>query len=119
MNKTLLTLSVLLAGSALSTSALAAPVTITYWQYDYASKVTEMNALIKKFQAANPDITVKQENFPYDAYNQTVATSVPITIASRIDKREMLALPSLLSSNTSTRVIAARPILAMLPKSGD
>ena len=48
-----------------------------------------------------------------------VATSVPITIASRIDRREILALPSLLSSSTSTRVIAARPMLAMLPKSGD
>jgi len=71
-SKTLLALTVLL-----SASALAAPVTITYWQYDYASKVTEMNALIKKFEAQNPDITVKQETFPYDAFNQKVASSVP------------------------------------------
>lgn len=58
-------------------SASAAPVTLTYWQYDYASKVSTMNELIKKFEAANPDITVKQETFPYDAYNQKVASSVP------------------------------------------
>ena len=71
MKKLLLTLA--LSGF----SATAAPVTITYWQYDYASKVTAINDLIKKFEAANPDITVKQENFPYDAYSQKVASSVP------------------------------------------
>ena len=58
-------------------SASAAPVTLTYWQYDYASKVSTMNELIKKFEAANPDIKIKQETFPYDAYNQKVASSVP------------------------------------------
>ena len=57
--------------------AQAAPVTLTYWQYEYASKVKEMDALIQKFQAQNPDIKVVQENFPYAAYNQKVATSVP------------------------------------------
>ena len=40
-----------------------------------------------------------------------------MTMASRIDRREMLELPSLLNSSTVTRVSAARPILAMLPKS--
>lgn len=65
------------AVSAAVSGAAAAPVTITYWQYDYASKVSTVNDLIKKFQAANPDITVKQENFPYDAYSQKVASSVP------------------------------------------
>lgn len=63
--------------AALVSTATAAPVTITYWQYDYASKVETMKGLIKKFEAQNPDITVKQETFPYDAYNQKVATSVP------------------------------------------
>lgn len=61
----------------LSVTATAAPVTITYWQYDYASKVSTMTELIKKFEAQNPDITVRQETFPYDAYNQKVASSVP------------------------------------------
>ncbi|MNJ60392.1 hypothetical protein D3C77_561170 [compost metagenome] len=40
-----------------------------------------------------------------------------MTIASRIDRRERLALPSLLSSSTVTRVNAARDMLAVLPKS--
>lgn len=47
---------------------------------------------------------------------RNTAMIVPTTMASRIDSREMVALPILLSSNTNTRVIAARPILAMLPK---
>lgn len=62
---------------ALAASSASAVTTITYWQYDYASKVSAMNDLIKKFQAQNPDIVVKQETFPYDAYNQKVASSVP------------------------------------------
>lgn len=70
--KKLLTLAL-----ALTVTASAAPVTLTYWQYDYASKVSTMNDLIKKFEAQNPDIKIKQETFPYDAYNQKVASSVP------------------------------------------
>jgi multiple sugar transport system substrate-binding protein len=66
-----------LALTAALATASAAPVTLTYWQYDYASKVSTMNELIKKFEAANPDIKIKQETFPYDAYNQKVASSVP------------------------------------------
>lgn len=62
---------------ALTVTASAAPVTLTYWQYDYASKVSTMNDLIKQFEAQNPDIKIKQETFPYDAYNQKVASSVP------------------------------------------
>lgn len=68
---------VLALALALTVSASAAPVTLTYWQYDYASKVSTMNELIKKFEAQNPDIKIKQETFPYDAYNQKVASSVP------------------------------------------
>lgn len=70
--KKLLTLAL-----ALTVTASAAPVTLTYWQYDFATKVSTMNELIKKFEAQNPDIKIKQETFPYDAYNQKVASSVP------------------------------------------
>lgn len=52
-------------------------VTITYWQYDYASKVIAIDTLIEQFEAENPGIKVIHETFPYDAYNQKVATSVP------------------------------------------
>lgn len=61
----------------LATTASAQPVTLTYWQYEFASKVQLMDKLIKRFEAANPDIKIKQETFPYDAYSQKVATSVP------------------------------------------
>ena len=47
------------------------------------------------------------------------AISVPMTMASRIDRREIAALPSLLSTSTMAKVRAARPMLAMLPNSGD
>ncbi|PYE50422.1 extracellular solute-binding protein [Deinococcus yavapaiensis] len=69
----LLGLSTLLSASV----AAAQDVTITYWQYEFASKVTLMNKLIARFEAQNPGIKVKQETFPYDAYNQKVATSIP------------------------------------------
>jgi len=52
-------------------------VTIEYWQYEYPAKVTLIDELIKEFQAQNPTITVKQTNFPYDQYNEKVATLVP------------------------------------------
>ncbi|MNJ01954.1 hypothetical protein D3C73_1617440 [compost metagenome] len=52
------------------------------------------------------------------AMPRNTATTVPMTIANRIDNREMVALPILLSNSTNTSVIAARPMLAMLPKSG-
>jgi multiple sugar transport system substrate-binding protein len=52
-------------------------VTITYWQYYFESKVKTMDALIKQFEARNPTIHVVQETFPYDSYNQKVASAVP------------------------------------------
>ncbi len=51
-------------------------VTIEYWQYDYKSKVELMTQLIKEFQDKNPNIEVKQVNFPYEQYNEKVAASV-------------------------------------------
>jgi multiple sugar transport system substrate-binding protein len=58
-------------------SALAQPVEIVYWQYDFATRIDAMNQLIEQFEAQNPDITVRQETFPYDAYQQQVAASLP------------------------------------------
>jgi multiple sugar transport system substrate-binding protein len=52
-------------------------VTITYWQYDFASRIEAMNQLIAQFEAENPGITVVQETFPYDAYQQQVAAALP------------------------------------------
>jgi len=52
-------------------------VSITYWQYFFESKVKLVDQLIKEFEAQNPGIQVVHENFPYDAYNQKVASAVP------------------------------------------
>ena len=55
----------------------AAQTTITYWQYDYATRVDAMNQLIAQFEAENPDIKVVHETFPYDGYPAQVAASIP------------------------------------------
>jgi multiple sugar transport system substrate-binding protein len=70
-------------GSGSSSSASSSPkseqekVTIEYWQYEYPAKVALIDELIKQFQEQNPNIVVKQTNFPYDQYNEKVATLVP------------------------------------------
>lgn len=72
------------SGASASPSASAAAggdsqekVTIEYWQYEYPSKVALIDELIKQFEAQNPNIKVKQTNFPYDQYNEKVATLIP------------------------------------------
>lgn len=52
-------------------------VTIEYWQYEFPAKVKLVDSLIKEFQQQHPNITVEQVNFPYDQYNQKVATLIP------------------------------------------
>ena len=66
----------LIAGLALFASAATAQTVITYWQYDYATRVDAMNQLIEQFEAENPDIIVNQETFPYDAYQARVAAAL-------------------------------------------
>jgi len=56
----------------------AEPVTITYWQYFFQTKVDVIDTLIQKFQAENPNIKVEQVTFPYETFNQKVASSVPV-----------------------------------------
>ena len=52
-------------------------ITLTYWQYDFESKVDTIDTLIENFEAENPGITVEQQTFPYDAFQQQVAAAVP------------------------------------------
>ncbi|MBF6592995.1 MAG: extracellular solute-binding protein [Thermaceae bacterium] len=56
--------------------ALAQQTSITYWQYDFKSKVDLITDLIKQFEAQNPNIKVVQQTFPYDAYQQKVASAL-------------------------------------------
>lgn len=66
----------LIAALALFSSLALAQTTITYWQYDYGTRVDAINQLIAQFEAENPDVIVVHETFPYDAYQARVAAAV-------------------------------------------
>jgi len=70
-------LTLVLAFGGLPAAQGQQPVTITYWQYYFESKVKTIDMLIKQFESRNPGIHVVQETFPYDSYNQKVASAVP------------------------------------------
>lgn len=55
----------------------AQAVEIEYWQYTFKQRVDTMDELIRQFQAANPDITVKHVNVPYDNYRTRIAAAIP------------------------------------------
>ncbi|WP_299747734.1 extracellular solute-binding protein [uncultured Tateyamaria sp.] len=55
----------------------ASAVEIEYWQYYFDARVTAMEQLIEKFEAANPDITVTMTHFPYADYRTKVAAAIP------------------------------------------
>jgi multiple sugar transport system substrate-binding protein len=66
------------AGPGSFTSALQVKgnVEIEYWQYQFDAKVELVKQLIPEFQQANPQITVKQVNFPYDDFRQKFAAAI-------------------------------------------
>jgi multiple sugar transport system substrate-binding protein len=66
-----------LGGLATSRAARAAPVTIEYWQYFFKERVAAMDELIRRFQAENPGITVRQTTFPYAQYRTKISAAVP------------------------------------------
>ncbi|MBI1774268.1 MAG: extracellular solute-binding protein [Proteobacteria bacterium] len=57
--------------------ARAESVQIDYWQYFFKERVEAMDELIRRFQAENPGIIVKQTTFPYAQYRTKVAAAVP------------------------------------------
>jgi len=77
--RTLHALAPLAAGTALSfgSAGIASAVEIEYWQYFFEARVTAMDTLIENFQEANPDITVKTNQFPYADYRTKVAAAIP------------------------------------------
>ena len=53
-------------------------VTIEYWQYNFAARVTAMDELIAQFEADNPNIKViHNSDIPYDQFRDKIAASVP------------------------------------------
>jgi multiple sugar transport system substrate-binding protein len=67
----------LMAGISLAVAGTAKAVEIEYWQYVFDTRIKAMDELIKRFQAANPGITVKHTTFPYADYQTKVAASIP------------------------------------------
>lgn len=65
----------LAAGISFMAMGAAQAVEIEYWQYVFDSRVQAMDQLIKKFEEANPDITVKQTTFPYADYQTRVVAA--------------------------------------------
>ena len=55
---------------------LSGDVELEYWQYELPAKTEIVNELIPEFEAANPGITIKHVNFPYDDFRQQVAAAV-------------------------------------------
>ena len=70
--RSLIKLGGLAAGISFLAMGAAQAVEIEYWQYVFETRVNAMNKLIENFQAANPDITVKQTTFPYADYQTKV-----------------------------------------------
>ncbi len=64
------------AALAIGVSAQSSKTPVLYWQYQFDSKVNLVNELMAEFNAANPDIEVKQETFPYDNYIAKVKSAV-------------------------------------------
>lgn len=73
--RTKLTLAGLATGISLMAMGAAQAVEIEYWQYVFDSRVQAMDQLIKNFEVANPDITVKQTTFPYADYQTRVVAA--------------------------------------------
>jgi len=69
-------LGLLLSLGAIS-SAAAQTVEIEYWQYIFDARVKAMNELIKRFEAANPTIKVKQTTFPFADYETKLIAAIP------------------------------------------
>ncbi|MDN3714081.1 extracellular solute-binding protein [Paracoccus cavernae] len=65
----------LMAGASLFAATGANAVEIEYWQYVFETRVNAMDKLIANFEAANPDITVKQVTFPYADYQTRVVAA--------------------------------------------
>ena len=56
---------------------VSAKTKVTYWQYYYEPRVKTMETLIEEFEAEHPDIDIEQKTFPYENFEQKIASQVP------------------------------------------
>lgn len=68
---------------ALSTAG-AEKIKITYWQYFFKPRVETMDKLIEEFESQYPNIDVEQQTFPYEQFQQKVASTVPAGVGPDI-----------------------------------
>jgi multiple sugar transport system substrate-binding protein len=54
----------------------AGTVALRLWSHNNPAFVKTNEALVTKYQEANPNVTVKYENFPYDEFIQAIQTSM-------------------------------------------
>jgi multiple sugar transport system substrate-binding protein len=55
-----------------------APVTLEYWQVEFANYDDAINAVITLFKDENPNVTVNVTDISYDDINEKIAVSVPV-----------------------------------------
>lgn len=67
----------LMLSAGVVADACAQTVEIEYWQYVFDARIKAMNELIKRFEAANPNIKVKHTTFPYADYQTKIAAAMP------------------------------------------
>lgn len=60
---------------ALCAGAVSAESTVRFW-YHFDNADNPMDALIEKFEEANPDITVEAENIPWNSYYDQLYTAI-------------------------------------------
>jgi multiple sugar transport system substrate-binding protein len=66
------------ATAAPATEAPQAPVTLEYWQVDFAGWDVAIKAVITMFEAENPNIKVNYTPISYDEINEKIAAMVPV-----------------------------------------
>ncbi len=54
----------------------AAKIFMRFWSHNDTAFVATNETLVKQFMAANPNVEVKYENFPYDEFMKTIQTAM-------------------------------------------
>ncbi|KFB08233.1 ABC transporter substrate-binding protein [Nitratireductor basaltis] len=97
----------LASAMALSAGLAHADSTVRFW-YHFDNADNPMDALVEKFEAANPGITVEAENVPWNSYYDQLYTSIIGGNAPDAAMVKMFALPRLAEMG------ALEPLDAML-----